>query len=183
MRIISGSAGRRKIKVPKAVLRPTTDRTREAVFSILSQLVDGARCLDLFAGSGAVGMEALSRGAAECTFVEMNRACARVVEENLKVFGLGGGKVVQADAIQFVKRLHGEFDLVFADPPYKKGPADRDFVRELLESDGLQGAMAEGGLFVGEVDSSVGLAEVEGWEQVDVRKYGGCAVYFLRRSA
>lgn len=181
MRIISGMAGRRKIKVPKAVVRPTTDRTREAVFSILSGMVNGARCLDLFAGSGAVGLEALSRGAAEVTFVEMNRACVRVVEENLKASGLGGGRVVEADVLAFVRRLRGEFDLVFADPPYKKGPGERDFVKELLECEGLCAAMAEGGLVVAEVDANEGLAEVEGWEQVDVRKYGGCAVYFLRR--
>ena len=90
MRIIAGSAKRREIKVPKAVVRPTTDRTREALFSMIHAYVDGAKVLDLFAGAGSLGMEALSRGAASCDFVDMNKVCTTVIQENLKSLNLSG---------------------------------------------------------------------------------------------
>jgi len=124
MRIISGSAGRRSIKVPKGVTRPTTDRTREAIFSILGSFVEGASCLDLFAGSGALGMEALSRGAASCLFVDQDKGCERVINENLKILNLSGGRVQRGETNTIVAKMNGEFDLVFADPPYVKKQGD-----------------------------------------------------------
>ncbi|SHK05867.1 16S rRNA (guanine966-N2)-methyltransferase [Rubritalea squalenifaciens DSM 18772] len=181
MRIIAGTAGRRNIKVPRAVVRPTTDRTREALFSILSPRIEGARVLDLFAGSGALGMEALSRGAKSCVFVDGDRACTKVIQENLRTLNLGGGSVLQADAVQYCKRVQGDFDLVFADPPYKKTAADRDFVMELMSEVALQQAVAESGLLVVEMDAGVNFVCPEGWSELDARKYGGCAVYIFER--
>ena len=84
MRIIAGTAGRLAIKVPKAVTRPTTDFVRQAIFSILGTKVEGAAVLDLFAGSGAIGLESLSRGAASCTFVDEHRQAEIVIRENLE---------------------------------------------------------------------------------------------------
>ena len=88
MRIIAGKAGRLVIKVPKAVARPTTDLVRQALFSILGDLVDGARVLDLFAGSGAIGLEALSRGAAHVTFIENDPAALQVIGGNIRKLGV-----------------------------------------------------------------------------------------------
>ncbi|MGB1260756.1 MAG: RsmD family RNA methyltransferase, partial [Akkermansiaceae bacterium] len=100
MRIISGTARRREIRVPKDVARPSTDRLREALFSILNQRVEGARVLDLFAGSGALGLECLSRGASSCAFVDASRESARVIKQNLTNTKLAGGHVSHADVFK-----------------------------------------------------------------------------------
>ncbi|MEO8616705.1 MAG: RsmD family RNA methyltransferase, partial [Luteolibacter sp.] len=97
MRIIAGKAGRTAIKVPSAVARPTTDFVRQAVFSILGEKVENARVLDLFAGSGALGLEALSRGAATCTFVDEHRQATQVITENLAKARLNGGHAVKSE--------------------------------------------------------------------------------------
>jgi 16S rRNA (guanine966-N2)-methyltransferase len=111
-------------------VRPTTDRVREAWFSILGPAVTGARVLDLFAGSGAVGLEALSRGASEVVFVERARSALGVLRANIEVLGAGEWcTVVAGDALAFIRGLEpGEFDLALADPPYEAGIA-----AELLE--------------------------------------------------
>ena len=136
MRIISGKAGGITLSVPKGEVRPTTDRVREAVFSILNPLMDQADVLDLFAGSGAFGLEALSRGAGNARMVDFSRLSCAAARANLVKTGLEGGTVIQGDAVQFVKRelLAGrKYDIIFADPPYCKGPADRDFIVELAD--------------------------------------------------
>ena len=97
MRIISGSAGRRNISVPKSVARPSTDRLREALFSILADRLQGAKVLDLFAGSGALGIESLSRGAASAVMVDDNREAQKVITKNLTSLGFDNGRAVQAD--------------------------------------------------------------------------------------
>ncbi|HET6682346.1 MAG TPA: 16S rRNA (guanine(966)-N(2))-methyltransferase RsmD [Gaiella sp.] len=123
MRIIAGSHRGRRIAAPKgAHTRPTGDRVREAVFDLVGP-VDGASVLDLYAGSGALGLEALSRGAARCVFAETDPAACRVIRRNLEQLGLVGGRVVQRDAIAL---LRGEasagvrHELVLADPPYER---------------------------------------------------------------
>ena len=123
MRIIAGSHRGRRIAAPKgAHTRPTGDRVREALFDLVGP-VDGASVLDLYAGSGALGLEALSRGAARCVFAETDPAACRVIRRNLEQLGLVGGRVVQRDAIAL---LRGEasagvrHELVLADPPYER---------------------------------------------------------------
>lgn len=126
MRIIGGEWGGRRIQAPAGRdVRPTTDRVREAWMSMVSPRLPGARILDLFAGSGALGLEALSRGAAEATFVERARGAAQAIESNLRVLGAGDrARLVPSDALRFVARLPaGAFDLAFADPPYGEGIA------------------------------------------------------------
>jgi 16S rRNA (guanine966-N2)-methyltransferase len=122
MRIIGGTHRGRRLAAPKGPTRPTTDRTREAVFNLLQSRADlrGARVLDLFAGSGALGLEALSRGAAEAVFVEKAGGALGVIRENAAALGFGPrARIVRADALRWLERGEGNpFDLAFADPPY-----------------------------------------------------------------
>ena len=126
MRIIGGEWGGRRIKAPGGRgVRPTTDRVREAWMSALGGRLDGLTVLDLFAGSGALGLEALSRGAAYAAFVEIGRQSLNSLEENLRIVDARArATVVKADALKFVRRLPaGAFDLALADPPYGEGRA------------------------------------------------------------
>jgi 16S rRNA (guanine966-N2)-methyltransferase len=122
MRVIAGTYGGRRLQAPPGTdTRPTADRVREALFSILGERVRDARVLDLFAGSGALGIEALSRGAAEATFVDKAPAAIRAVAANLEALG-ADGTVVRADARRFLggaSRSGRSYDLVFLDPPYR----------------------------------------------------------------
>lgn len=119
LRIIGGRWRGRKLRFPAAALiRPTPDRVRETLFDWLGARVAGAYCLDLFAGSGALGLEALSRGAAEVTFVEHSVAAARELRARLVEWGGGNARVVRADARRFLDGAPRHFDLVFLDPPF-----------------------------------------------------------------
>jgi 16S rRNA (guanine966-N2)-methyltransferase len=120
-RIVAGSAGGRRLKVPASGVRPTGDRAREGLFNSLGSLLDldGARVLDLYAGSGALGLEALSRGAAEVVFVEYSARVLPVLRANLAAVGLSGGRVVAGSVPAVVAGpAPARFDLVLADPPY-----------------------------------------------------------------
>src|SRR6478735_1515660 len=124
MRIIAGEFGGRRLVAPKGdIARPTQDRVREVWFSILGDAVDGARVLDLFAGSGALGLESLSRGAASVEFVEKARQSLIALEANIEALGVGDiAKIRKGDALKFAEALEpGTYDLVFADPPYDLG--------------------------------------------------------------
>jgi 16S rRNA (guanine966-N2)-methyltransferase len=128
MRIVSGEFRGRRLVIPKdARVRPTADRVREAWMSILAGVLPGARVLDLYAGSGALGLEALSRGAESGTFVELNPASLRALEANIEALGVGGRATVRrGDALRFAARLPAAaFDLVLADPPYARDDAAR----------------------------------------------------------
>ncbi len=122
MRVIAGSAKGRKLKaVPGDTTRPITDRSKEALFSILGQWIDGARMLDLFSGTGSVGIEALSRGAVHVTFVEKSHAATRVIGENLRTTGLAEGALVRrGDVFKFLEQPPPPdqlFDLIYVAPP------------------------------------------------------------------
>ena len=125
MRVVAGEHRGQRLAPPRrAGTRPTADRVREALFSVLGP-VDDLRVLDLYAGSGALGIEALSRGAAEATFVDSDPAAARAVRSNLERIGIEGGRVFRADALSFLRGAarHGDrWDLVLLDPPYKLAP-------------------------------------------------------------
>lgn len=125
MRIIGGEARGRKLQAPKGVqARPTADRVREAIFNILGQRLAGGHVLDLYAGSGALGLEALSRGAERATFVEQNPEAARLCATNLSQLGYEErGEILRDDALHALKRLADRsFDWIFLDPPYDVGP-------------------------------------------------------------
>ena len=123
LRVITGSARGRQLRTLEGDdVRPTTDRVKEAMFSIVQFEIEGRRVLDLFAGSGQLGIEALSRGAKEATFVDREKRAVAVVKENLAKTGLDGQSViVQTDAFSFLRMTGSEFDLVFLDPPYGTG--------------------------------------------------------------
>lgn len=187
MRIISGKAGGINLSVPKGEVRPTTDRVREALFSILNPLIEQADVLDLFTGSGAFGLEALSRGARSSRMVDFSRLSCATAKANLEKTGLNEGVVIQGDAVQFVKRelLSGrKYDIVFADPPYCKGPADRDFIAELVEA-GVAGLLKKRGLFIAEVQEGWGTgrdgsAEYDELDLMDSRRYGKNMLLFYQ---
>src|SRR5207249_3181638 len=121
MRVIAGSAGGVRLAVPKRGVRPTMDRVKAAIFSSLGDAIVGARVLDLFAGTGALGIEALSRGAASAVFVEEDREAVRTIERNFITTKLRG-RVWQRDVFAFLEgtRPNERYDIVFADPPYEK---------------------------------------------------------------
>lgn len=118
MRIIAGTAKGRTLAAPAGkATRPMTDRMRESLFSSLGERVVGAAVLDLYAGTGALGLEALSRGAAEAVFVERDRTAVTFLRRNVAAVGLGG-RVVAAEVAAFLRACRDEFDLAFVDPPY-----------------------------------------------------------------
>ena len=128
MRIVAGEFGGRRLSRPKdARVRPTADRVREAWMSILADAIPGARVLDLYAGSGALGLEALSRGAASATFVELNPPSLRALQANVAALGVGERATVhRGDALRYVEGLSaGAFDVALADPPYARDDAAR----------------------------------------------------------
>ena len=120
MRVITGTARGRKLKdLPGLDTRPTTDKVKEAMYSIVQFDVEGRRVLDLFAGTGQLGIEALSRGAAGCVFVDQNREAVKVIRENLDHTGFTNqARVVQGDSLSFLTSCREKFSLAFLDPPY-----------------------------------------------------------------
>ncbi len=182
MRIITGSAGGIPIAVPRTVLRPTADRVREAVFSILGGRVEGAAVLDLLAGSGSYGLECLSRGARRAVFVESDRSSVAVISQNLAKARLTGGTVAGAPVESWLKRATEQFDLIFADPPYAKERNGRDWNPVLLGSEILPALLAPGGLFILESFAKRGqaLPPDAPWRAVDERRYGDSLLVFYQ---
>jgi 16S rRNA (guanine966-N2)-methyltransferase len=168
LRIVAGRWGGRRLQAPPGdATRPTSDRVREALFSILEARVVDARVLDLFAGSGALGIEALSRGAAEATFVDSAPAAIRSIKANLEALG-AQAEVRRADARRFLSGASGEarqYDLVFLDPPYRLA---RRLGAELTTA--LSAVLAPGATVVAESDRRAPL-ELE-LPILDERRYG-----------
>ena len=141
MRIIAGTHRGRRIAAPKGLAtRPTGDRVREAAFNLIGP-IEGATVLDLFAGSGAMGLEALSRGAASVTFVESDRAACRTIAENLERLGLTGARITCGDALWALRQDSRRYDVVLVDPPYEAWaelePKLAEHLPRLLEPEGL----------------------------------------------
>ncbi|MBQ3524648.1 MAG: 16S rRNA (guanine(966)-N(2))-methyltransferase RsmD [Akkermansia sp.] len=185
MRIIAGKAKGYLIRVPQGEVRPTQDRVREALFNILGTLIQGARVLDLYCGSGSVGLEALSRGAASARMVDASRASCAMAKQNLEKSKLIGGSVVQSDCLQFVKRDSGKYDIIFADPPYAKAIGDRDMIAELM-TDRLHELLADDGYFIAEAQLGYGVGDIHtrefaGWQLIDERTYGKNTILFYRK--
>jgi len=178
LRIIAGEARGRVLAAPKGLkTRPTQDRVRESLFSILMPRIPGARVLDLFAGSGALGLEALSRGAAHATFVDHSRAAQAAVRRNIEAVGVSGrAALLPCDWREALRRLRPEgarFTLVFLDPPYRMPGAEA-----------LPGALRDSGVVSDETlvvfeharDFTPGTA---GWRVRDMRVYGDTVITFL----
>jgi pantetheine-phosphate adenylyltransferase len=177
--VTGGTLRGRRLKVPHgAAVRPTADRVREALFARLGDLA-GARVLDLFAGSGALGIEALSRGAASVVFVERSSAAAAVVQENLAALGVAGaGRVVRAAAAAALRRLAhegGRFDLVLLDPPYAETQVASGALRALAAS----GILAPRAVVIVEASRRAPPPPVPGLVAVDERRYGDTVIHRL----
>ncbi|MGI6175263.1 MAG: 16S rRNA (guanine(966)-N(2))-methyltransferase RsmD [Christensenellales bacterium] len=178
MRIIAGEKRGQTILAPKGIqTRPTSNRVREALFSILQARVYGANILDLFSGSGAVALEALSRGARHAVCVDNAPQALKVLQENIHKLGYSR----QLDAVYgscpaVFKRLSGPFDMVFMDPPYGKGLAEE----ALLHLKGQSGLLSPDALII--VEHEEPLSFVEGFSVMDERKYGRAILTFYQRS-
>jgi 16S rRNA (guanine966-N2)-methyltransferase len=172
LRIIAGTHRGRRIAAPKGRdTRPTSDRVRENAFNLIGP-VDGAEVLDLFAGSGAMGLEALSRGAAHATFVEQDRDACRVIGENLDKLGLKA-IVLPLDAVRALEQERRTYDLVLCDPPYDyDGTKLAPHLAKLLTDDGL---------LVWETSGRDPAPEAPGLEQRTTRKYGSARLTLLER--
>jgi 16S rRNA (guanine966-N2)-methyltransferase len=181
VRVIAGSAGGLALQIPKTDLRPTMDVVKGAIYSSLGDFIIGARVLDLFAGGGGLGIEALSRGAASATFVESDRRAATTIERNLERTKLTG-TVHAVDVFRFLDRFSGagSYEIIFADPPYAKVKGERDYTPELLASEALQQALAPGGIFVLEHLPGAKLPLRGVWECFRQKRYGATEVAFLR---
>lgn len=171
-RIVGGLAGGRRLRVPTTA-RPTTDRVREALFNVLAARcdLDGLRVLDLYAGSGALGLEALSRGAASVLFIEQDRRAAEVITGNVATVGLPGATVRRGSvAAVLASGAAAPVDLVLADPPYDVAAADVESILHSLRRCGWVGAGAM--VVVERPASAPELSWPPGWAVWPVRRYG-----------
>ena len=180
MRVIAGSAGGLRLAAPKRGVRPTMDRVKAAIFSSLGDTVIGARVLDLFAGSGALGIEALSRGAASVLFVEEDRQSIAAIKENLVKVNLTG-RIRQENVFDFLRRSAGmeNFQIIFADPPYEQTKSGERYTEKLLSNEVLPQLLDSDGVFVLEKRPSELIPATNLWDVVRARKYGATEVLFL----
>ena len=181
MRIIAGTAGGRRIEAPLGdATRPTHDRVREAVFSMLGTYLHGEVVLDLFAGSGALGLEALSRGAAQCMFADCDRRAAGVIHRNIDSLAFAArANVYCLPWQQTLRRVHGmHFDLVFLDPPYEGGYMEPALAQILQDN-----LLAQDARVVCEIRSSAALCVPDAFCVVKHKRYGMAQIYILQRKA
>jgi 16S rRNA (guanine966-N2)-methyltransferase len=180
MRVIAGSAGGIQLHVPRRGVRPTMDRVKAAIFSSLADAVVGQKILDLFAGTGGLGIEAVSRGASSVLFVDNDRQSIATIEKNLAKVKLEG-RVRQQDVFEFLRRssFKEKFQIIFADPPYEKTPTGERFTNKLLTHEALPQLLEENGIFVLEKRPSEALPETPFWNLIRRKKYGATEVLFL----
>ena len=183
MRVIAGIAGGLRLDVPKGDVRPTMDRVKAAIFSSLGEEVIGAHVLDLFAGTGALGIEALSRGAASALFVDHDASAIATIERNLARTKLEG-EIRKADVVAFLRsgRTRGPFRIIFADPPYEKSKSGDVFTSTLLGEARLAAMLEPSGTFVLEKRPSEELPSAPLWEITRAKAYGATEVLFLQRA-
>jgi 16S rRNA (guanine966-N2)-methyltransferase len=178
LRIIGGEWRGRKVRFPPvAAIRPTPDRVRETLFNWLQPVIHGSRCLDLYAGSGALGLEALSRGAAEVVFVEVDLAATRHLSETLAALGCTRGRVLRSDAQRFLAAPEQPFDIVFLDPPFAE-PVLAEACRALDRG----GWLAAGGHAYLEAPAAAGAPELPaGWTLLRSKRAGEVGYHLARR--
>jgi 16S rRNA (guanine966-N2)-methyltransferase len=178
MRVIAGAAGGIRLKVPPHDLRPSMDMVREAAFSALGDFVIDACVLDLFAGSGAYGIEALSRGAAGAVFVDNHPKSIEAIRTNLSKAKLAG-EVIREDVFKFLQRQGDRYRIVFADPPYMKEIGDRNYAGELVANKSLAAAVEPGGLLVLERAPTEEPVSSPYWVVTRAKKYGATELLFF----
>jgi 16S rRNA (guanine966-N2)-methyltransferase len=180
VRVIAGSAkGRRLIGPDTRETRPLTDRAREGVFSALAGLVDDAEVLDLYAGSGSIGIEALSRGAGRVVFVEKGREALGALRQNLTNLGFENVTVVGQDVGEFLRTATGGFDLIFFDPPWAMDTAA--LAEQMKEADRLADDGAE--LIVHRRRADPAPPPAAGWRLLTTRRYGDGVIYRFEKSS
>ena len=176
LRIIGGEWRGRKLRFPDAPnLRPTPDRVRETIFNWLAPMLHGARCLDLFAGSGALGLEALSRGAAYATFVDSHKKATQALKGHLDLLNANDkAEVLQIDSVKFLNNQASRYDLIFLDPPYQL-----DFMEKVVPLLEENGWLTENAMLYLEVEKRQSLPELPAnWQQLK-EKTAGEVNYFL----
>lgn len=180
MRVITGTARGKRLKTPEGLLtRPTSDRVKEALFSAIQFEVQNARFLDLFAGSGQMGIEALSRGARRATFVDCRAEACKLVKENLRLTGLmQNASVVQSDYMSFLERSVEEYDIIFLDPPYAEVFLENS-LKKISEID----ILSDCGIIICErpADKTLDL-EIPGLRRCKDYRYGKTWVTIFRRN-
>lgn len=178
MRVITGTARGRKLREPAGnEIRPTTDMVKEALFSIIQFDVEGRRVLDLFAGTGQLGIEALSRGADSCVFVDESRDSINIVKENLKTCGMQG-ETIQTDSLNYLEHC-GKFGLIFVDPPYDAGLYD-SVLQKIFKID----ILSEGGIIICETRRETELPEAPApYSMGRSYRYGKIKLTLYRRDA
>lgn len=176
MKIIAGSAKGRPIKAPASGTRPMTGRVRESLFSIIAGRLAQARVLDLYAGSGSMGLEALSRGAESCVFVERGNRATKVLEDNVAKVGLGG-TILSTTVESAIAKLDGPFDIIFIDPPYAHDDRTVGAVLERAEP-----LLAIDGLVVLHRQAASEVLVPEFLTCVDQRRYGDAVLTMMERS-
>jgi|SRR5437588_3682166 len=181
MRIIAGLSGGVRLVSPKNGVRPTMDRVKAAIFSSLGEMVIGAHVLDLFAGTGALGIEALSRGAESALFIDQDRQSIAAIDKNLAKAGFKG-RVLQQEVFGFLKNtktVSEKFGIVFADPPYEKMKSGERFTEKLLADPGVPALLEQSGLFVLEKRTSEKIPDAKNWKLIRQKTYGATEVLFL----
>lgn len=175
MRIISGKYGNRNLKTPAGdKIHPMGERIRNAIFNKLGASVLDARVLDAFAGSGAVGIEALSRGAQSCVFIEKNRHVAGILTQNLQALNVENGRLVPATVLQFLETNNQQFDLIFADPPYHD-PQNSSVVA-------LAEVLAPGGQLILSNPKSAPRLDIPNLKLTDERTYADAKIAFYTKN-
>ena len=179
MRVISGTArGRRLKELPGMDTRPTTDKVKESLFNIIQFDIEGRKVLDLFGGTGQLGIEALSRGADRCTFVDMNRQAAAVIRENVTMVGFADRVTVQqGDAMAFLSGCREKFDLIFLDPPYQT-----QLLENCIQAVAKFDILSEHGIMICESALEKPLPELESpYEKGKEYRYGKIKLTVYRR--
>ena len=182
MRIISGTLKARQIKAPQGSdFRPTTDRVKENIFNILGEKVKGAKVLDIFAGSGSLGLESISRGSSEVFFIDKSEAAVEVIKKNLEYLSIfDKAQVIKGDASRELHRLSGRsliFDLIFLDPPYNINVAELQSLFSLIAK-----CLDSSGLIIYESGSDLSEDIVASIKEIDKRSYGNTRVYFFKKT-
>ena len=178
MRIISGECGGRKlITLDGRDTRPTADKVKESLFNILAPYIGGGEAvLDLFAGSGALGLECLSRGAESAVFIEKSKSAAQIVKKNISALGYEAkSRVILSDFEKYLAQCHEQFDFVFIDPPYASGFYGTSL--KLIKSNGL---LKQGGLIVLECGSETEMPDISGYSVIKVRNYKTSTITILK---
>ena len=181
MRVITGIARGRRLKEPSGMeTRPTADRVKEGIFSSIQFEVEGRKVLDLFGGTGQMGIEALSRGATHCTFVDLQKQAVGIIRENVNSTGFADqSTIIQGDALAFLSRCREKFDLIFLDPPYGSG-----LLEKAMEAITTIDIVSENGIIVCENGSNSGWPVVaEPYRMQKEYRYGKIRTALYRRNA